>query len=338
MVDNQCGRAVDGVSRRTFIAATGSLGAVALAGCAESETSEGVSGTLRISGSSTVYPVSEAAGKEFARQNEEFDYELSNDGSTNGFENSFLPGDSDINGSSRPILEGELESAEDTGFQPVEFQCAGDALTAVVNTENDWLDCAELDQLGEIWHPDSAPETWADIDSTWPDEEIELFGPATTSGTFDYWTEEVIGDFRTIREDFTGTEEDDEIAQGVQGNEFAHGYLPYAYYDNNPDEVKALSIDAGDGCTEPSLEAASEGSYPLARPIYWYVNQEKLQDDEALQGFMEYAIEMSGDQSIVSDDIGYVAMNDQEVEDNLDRLQAAIDGELGDGEAIPSMN
>ncbi|APX00138.1 phosphate ABC transporter substrate-binding protein [Halobiforma lacisalsi AJ5] len=327
----------------------GGAGAVALAGCTEEEGTSGetgsdsgsgnsVSGTIRISGSSTVYPVSEAAGEEFAREQDGFDYELSSDGSTGGFENFFLPGDSDINGASRPIMEEEIQEASDTGFQPVEFQCAGDALTAVVNNDNDWLDCADLDQLSEIWHPDSAPETWADINSDWPDEEIELFGAATTSGTFDYWTEEVVGELRVIREDFDGTEEDDEIAQGVAGNEYAHGYLPYAYYDNNPDSVKALEIDAGDGCTAPSLEAASEGSYPLARPIFWYVNQQKLQENEALQEFMRFAIELSGDRSIVSEDIGYVAMNDQEVQENLDRLEAAIDGDLSEDEAIPSMN
>jgi phosphate transport system substrate-binding protein len=357
-------RPTDIVSRRNFLAAAGTTGVAAFAGCAqtgdgsggETDTddsdsggattgndenesgTDGVSGTIRISGSSTVFPVSEAAGEEFAAEHENFEYELSSDGSTGGFQNFFLPGESAINGSSRPILDEEIEAAHDTGFQPIEFQCAGDALTAIVNNENDWLDCASLDLLSEIWHPDSAPETWADLDPEWPDEEIELFGPATTSGTFDYWTVEVVGEFRTIREDFSGTEEDDLIAQGVAGNEYAHGYLPFAYYDNNPEGMKALEIDAGDGCTAPSLDATSEGTYPLARPIFWYVNQQKLQDDEALQAFMKFAIELSGNFEIVSEDIGYVAMNDQEVETNLERLQAAIDGELGEGETIPSAN
>ncbi|MFC7230416.1 substrate-binding domain-containing protein [Saliphagus sp. GCM10025308] len=167
---------------------------------------------------------------------------------------------------------------------------------------------------------------------------MELHGPATTSGTYDYWTGEVLDDFRSIREDFQGTEEDDLIAEGVSGNPYAHGYLPYAYYDNNPEGIKALEIDGGDGCTAPSLEAASDGSYPLTRPIFWYVNQEKLQEDEAVQAFVEFAIELSGDFEVVSEEIGYVAMSDEDVQDNLDRLQAAIDGDISEESAIPSAN
>lgn len=344
MPANRIGRQVDAVSRRKLLAATGSIGTLSIAGCAENEASDDgdggsgdeISGTVRISGSSTVFPVSEAAGEEFADMHEGFDYELSSDGSTGGFENFFLPGESDINGASRPILEGEIEEARETGFTPIEFVCAGDALTAVVNPENDWLECADFELLQEIWLPDSAPETWADIDPEWPDEAIELFGPATTSGTYDYWTGDVLDNFRTIREDFQGTEEDDLIAEGVAGSPYAHGYLPYAYYDNNPEGIKALGIDGGNGCTAPSLEAASDGDYPLARPIHWYVNDRKLQESETLQAFMEFAIELSGDFEIVSEEIGYVSMSDEEVQENLDRLQMAIDGDISDEDAIPS--
>ncbi|WP_312908323.1 phosphate ABC transporter substrate-binding protein PstS family protein [Natronosalvus caseinilyticus] len=360
MVDNQL-RTVSGLAtRRKVIAATGAVGTGLIAGCAENEasgdgnsgnggnangngngngnTENTVEGTVRISGSSTVFPVSEAAGEEFSTMHGGFEYELSSDGSTGGIENFFIPGESAVTGSSRPILEEEIEGCQDTGFQPIEFQCAGDALTAIVNPENDWLDCVDYETMQEVWLPDDAPETWADIDPEWPDEEIELFGPATTSGTYDYWTGEVLDDFRSIREDFQGTEEDDLIAEGVAGNPYAHGYLPYAYYDNNPEGIKALEFDGGDGCTAPSLEAASDGSYPLARPIFWYVNQNKLQEDEAVQAFVEFAIELSGDFEIVSEEIGYVAMNDDEVQENLERLQAAIDGEISDEDAIPSAN
>lgn len=320
------GSRVASSSRRTFLASGVALGAAGFAGCIGGGNEGGLSGEIRISGSSTVFPISEAAGEEFQREHPDVEISISSDGSTGGFEQFFLNGDSDINGASRPILEEEVERAQRNDFEPVEIQCAGDALTAVVNNSADWVDCMTLDELGQIWDPDAENELWSDINDDWPDEPFELFGPATTSGTFDYWTEEVIGKFRQIRDDFEGTEEDDIIAQGVGGNPHAHGYLPYAYYDNNPDETKALEIDAGDGCTAPSLEAASEGSYPLARPIFWYVNSEKLQNREVLQEFVRFAIEMTGNNSIIADDIGYVPMNDQDVEKNLETVTGVIEG------------
>jgi len=306
-------------TRRSFLASAGVAGGLAMAGCLGGGDDE----EIRISGSSTVFPVSEAAGEEFQAEND-VNVSVSSDGSTGGFEQFFLEGDSDINGSSRPILEEEVERANENGFEPIEIQVAGDALTAIVNNDNP-IDCMTIDELAQIWDPDAENELWSDVNPEWPDEEFELFGPATTSGTFDYWTENVIGKFRQIRDDFEGTEEDDIIAQGVSGSEFAHGYLPYAYYDNNPDSIKALEIDAGEGCTAPSLEAASDGSYPLARPIFWYVNSEKLAERETLQEFVRFGIEMTGDNSIIADDIGYVPMNDQQVSDNL----ATIDEVLG---------
>ncbi len=326
------------VSRRNFIATTGAATAIGLAGCTSDTGGNGnggnggngnggnggLSGEIRVSGSSTVFPVSEAAGEEFQREHNDVNIAVSSDGSTGGFEQFFLEGDSDINGSSRPILDEEVERAEENGFEPIEIQVAGDALTAIVNNDADWVDCMTIDQLAQIWDPDAENELWSDINSDWPDEPFELYGAATTSGTFDYWTEEVIGKFRQIRDDFEGTEEDDIIAQGVAGNQYAHGYLPYAYYDNNPDSVKALEIDAGDGCTAPDLEAASEGSYPLARPIFWYVNSEKLQESEVLQEFVKFGIELTGDASIIADDIGYVPMNDQQVQDNLDKIDSYL--------------
>lgn len=318
---------IDGLTRRSALTALGGAGAFALAGCTgggDDTENGGLSGKIRISGSSTVFPISEAVGEEFRRENPEVDISVSSDGSTGGFEQFFLEGDSDINGASRPILDSEVEAAEEQGFEPIEIQVAGDALTAVVNNENDWVDCIDIDTLGDIWDPDVENELWSDLDPDWPDEPFTLFGPATTSGTFDYWTEEVIGKFRQIRDDFEGTEEDDIIAQGVAGNTYAHGYLPFAYYDNNPDSVKALEIDAGDGCTEPSLQNASEGSYPLARPIFWYVNSEKLEANEALQEFVKFGIEMTGDEAIIADDIGYVPMNEQQVDENLSTIDSYL--------------
>ncbi len=283
---------------------------------------QALTGSIRISGSSTVYPVSVAASEEFRAQvSDQVEFSISRDGSTGGFENFFLDGDSDINGASRPILDEEVEWARETGFEPIEIQCAGDALTVAANPDAGWVDCMTMDELQQIWHPDMENELWSDVNPDWPDEPFDLYGPASTSGTFDYWTEEVVGELRTIRQDFEGTEEDDLIAEGIAGNPYAFGYLPYAYYDNNPEGIKAIAVDAGDGCTSPSLEAASEGTYPLARPIFWYVNSDRLAEKEALREFMRFAIELTGDRQVISEEIGYVAMNDQAVQANLDTVE-----------------
>lgn len=322
-------------SRRNFLVSSSVVAATAFAGCSgDGDDGDGgttsaneLSGEIRISGSSTVYPVQVAASEEFRADvsGDDVEFAISRDGSTGGFEKFFLEGDSDINGSSRPILDEEIERARDQGFEPIEFQVAGDALVAAVNNDNDRVECVTIEELSQIWSPDGENELWSDIRSEWPDEPFDLYGPATTSGTFDYWTEEVVGELRVIRDDFEGTEQDDLIAQGISDNPYAHGYLPFGYYDNNPDSIKALAIDDGEGCTEPSLAAASDGTYPLARPIFIYVNSNRLQEQEELQEFLRYYIELTGSQQIIAEEIGYVPMSDQEVQENLDKLEETIE-------------
>jgi phosphate transport system substrate-binding protein len=184
-----------------------------------------------------------------------------------------------------------------------------------------------LETLGEIWSPETVPETWAEVNSSWPDEPFDLYGPATTSGTFDYFTEAVVGKEDKIREDFEGTEEDNLIAQGVSGNRYALGYLPFAYYTNNPDSTKALDLSQGGGNpVEPSLEAAKKGDYPLARPLFFYGNMNKIQEKKHLREFIRFYINNAAE-DFVSEEIGYVPSSDETVEENLSNLEAAIDGE-----------
>jgi phosphate transport system substrate-binding protein len=237
---------LESVSRREFVLSAGVLSASALAGCTadggdNGDSGEQLSGSIRISGSSTVYPVAQEISRQFKQQHDEVRFNLTRDGSSGGFENVFIPGDSDINNASRPIAEEEVQRLRDKDIEPVEFFIAQDALTVVVNNENDWVDSMSLETLGEIWSPETVPETWAEVNSSWPDEPFDLYGPATTSGTFDYFTEAVVGKEDKIREDFEGTEEDNLIAQGVSGNRYALGYLPFAYYTNNPDSTKSGS-------------------------------------------------------------------------------------------------
>ncbi|UWG47379.1 ABC-type phosphate transport system, periplasmiccomponent [Halanaeroarchaeum sp. HSR-CO] len=316
------------MSRRQFVTTTGLAGAVALAGCTSSEepgSDDGLSGDIRISGSSTVYPVAQEMSRRFAQQNENVNFDITRDGSSGGFENVFIPGDSDINNASRSITESEIQACKDNGFDPAEFFVAQDALTIVVNNENDWIDSISLEELGEVWSPDTKPELWSDVNDDWPDEPFDLYGPATTSGTFDYFTEAVTGEAGKIRSDFEGTEEDDLIAQGVEGSEYAMGYLPFAYYTNNPDDVKALSlIEDGSDPVEPSLEGAQSGNYPLARPLYFYANSEKLQEKAHLEAFVRFYVN-SAAEDFVADEIGYVPSSQEMVDENLATLNEYVD-------------
>ncbi|MEF8831734.1 MAG: PstS family phosphate ABC transporter substrate-binding protein, partial [Halobacteriales archaeon] len=308
-------------------------GAAGLAGCLDTLNpggdDDGLSGDIRISGSSTVYPVATAISELFADAHDGVNFDISRDGSSGGFENVFVPGDADINNASRRITESEVGGCRDTGFEPVEFEVARDALTVVVNNDNTWIDSLTYDQLEAIWTPDDPPELWSDVDGEWPDEPIDLYGPASTSGTFDYFTETILGEAGRIRDDFTGTEEDDQIATGVEGNEYALGYLPFAYYTNNPDETSAVPLaETADGePTDPSLEAASTGEYPLARPLFFYANDERVREKDHLQEFIDFYIEKTEDQQLIAEDIGYVPASSELVETNKDNLQAAIDGE-----------
>ncbi|MFW6003200.1 MAG: PstS family phosphate ABC transporter substrate-binding protein [Halanaeroarchaeum sp.] len=316
------------MTRRQFVTTTGLVGAVGLAGCTSSDepnSEDDLSGDIRISGSSTVYPVAQEMSRRFAEENSDVSFDITRDGSSGGFENVFIPGDSDINNASRSITESEIQACEDNGFDPVEFFVAQDALTIVVNNENDWIDTISLEELGEIWSPDTKPELWSDVNDDWPDEPFDLYGPATTSGTFDYFTENVTGEVGKIRSDFEGTEEDDLIAAGVEGNRYALGYLPFAYYTNNPDDVTALSLTVdGSEPVEPSLEDAKSGDYPLARPLFFYANGEKLQEKDHLEAFVRFYVN-SAAEDFVAEEIGYVPSSEEMVEDNLAALDEYVD-------------
>ena len=289
------------------------------------------SGDIIITGSSTVYPVSVAMAEEYQHENPDVNISVDSTGTGGGFQNHFIPGNSDINGASRPISEEEQQAAEENDINPIEFEVARDALTVAVNNEADWVDCVSFDELAQIWQPDGA-QNWSDVNSDWPDEPFELYGPASTSGTFDWFTENVIGEAGSHRSDYEGTEEDNIIVQGIQGSQYAMGYFGYAYYAENEDSIKGLAIEEseGDGCTEPSLENAQAGEYPMARPLFVYASEESLQDS-TVADFMRYYIENSS--SDLVSEIGYVPASDDLVEENLTKLEEATGGSSSGGNA-----
>lgn len=315
------------VSRRSFLTSAGTAGALALAGCTEGpggeSTSSQLSGTVTITGSSTVYPVAEAVAAEFRSQHSNVSTPLSRTGTGGGFNNQFCQGNSDFNNASRTIAAEEetLCGENDIGYH--QMRIATDALTVIVNADNDWVDCMTPDQLRQIWRADGAT-TWADVDSSWPDEEISRYGAADTSGTFDYFAEAIIGEDANHTSEYQATERDNTILQGVQSDQYGIGYFGFSYYQSNQDSVKALGIDDGDGCVEPSLETAKSGEYtPLSRPLFTYVNTGRLSEDHIAE-FARFFVEQSANESLIADQIGYVPQTQEAMQSELDELETVI--------------
>ncbi len=248
-----------------------------------------VSGRIEADGSSTVGPLTTAAAELFREEQPDVNVTVGTSGTGGGFER-FCNGETDVSNASRPIKEDEeVPICEENGIEYTEFQVAVDALTVVVNAENDWATCLTTDQLNAIWEPKSKIDNWSQIPGgDFPDEPLVLAGPGTDSGTFDYFTDEINGEEGASRSDYTASEDDNVIVQAVAGERGGLGYFGYTYFEENQDALKALEIDSGDGCVAPSVETAQSGDYtPLARPLYIYVKNEALArpEVEAFVGF-----------------------------------------------------
>lgn len=276
-----------------FALAALSLSSVGCFGCNGDSPSSGGQTAIDIDGSSTVYRLSAGAYELFQEGHPEVVITVNYSGTGSGFKK-FLDGKIDIADASRPIQQSEIDIAKEKGIEYIELPVAFDALTIAVNAENDWSTEITVDELKKLWEPE-AKETitrWNQIRPDWPDKEIKLFGAGHDSGTFEYFTEAVVGKKGAIRSDATATEDDNIIVQGVVGDKFALGYLPYAYYEPNKDKLKALKIDwkADDdvGAIEPSPETVRSAQYnPLSRPLFIYVNKKSAERPE-VKAFVEF--------------------------------------------------
>jgi phosphate transport system substrate-binding protein len=282
------------------------------------ETASDLSGSVKIAGSSTVYPVSVAVAEEFNRIHPNVEIPIQSTGTGGGFKNFFIPGKTDINDASRPMKDSEREAAQANGIETLELRVGTDAVTIVVNPEADWLENITVDQLAMIWRPQTPARKWSDVDPSWPDEEIELYGPTSASGTFDFFTEEIVGESGASRSDYQGTEQDNTIVQAINGSKYALGYFGMAYYMENQDKVKALKVDG----VSPSIETAKSGQYtPLSRPLFIYVSSESLKRPE-VEEFIRFYIQQTSSNMIK--EIGYVPLTDAEMEANLERFEAFV--------------
>jgi len=299
--------------------------ALLAAGCGGEEDSAsgaegaGLSGSIGADGSSTVGPFTTRAAERFQQESSDVRVTVGVSGTGGGFER-FCRGETDLSNASRPIKDEEAQLCEEAGVEYVEFQVANDALTVVVNRENDWADCLTVDELNKVWAPGSKVSNWNQIRSNFPDQELKLFGPGTDSGTFDYFTDEINGEEGASRSDYSASEDDNVIVQGVGGEQGGLGYFGFSYYEENQDTLKALAIDGGDGCVEPSVETAQAGDYaPLSRPLFIYAKKESFGRPE-VAAFVQYMLDNAAE---IAEETQYVPLTDEQKQKALGDFEAA---------------
>lgn len=298
------------------------LGIVTLVGCGKSQPEENkgeanISGAIKIDGSSTVFPITEAVAEEFRASYPDVRVTVGVSGTGGGFKK-FVAKEIDINDASRPIKDKEINAAQENGVEYEELAVAFDGISVVVNKNNTWVEDLTVEELAKIWAPDSTVKTWQDVRPEWPAEEIKLYAPGTDSGTFDYFTEEINGKSGAIRPDFTPSEDDNVLVQGIAGDKNALGFFGFAYYLENADKIKIIKIDNGNGAIEPTFETIKDGSYaPLSRPLFMYVNKESVQRPEVKEFIKFYLNE--GRQLVP--EVGYVALPDADYEESLNKIE-----------------
>ena len=290
-----------------------------LAACGRGGTEEtpasgsGQTGTIQLDGSSTVYPISEAIAEEFQKNNPNVRPTVAISGTGGGFQK-FCRGETDISNASRPIRAAEIEACQKAGIEFIELPVAYDGLAIVVNPKNNWATSITTAELKTLWSPEAQGKVmrWNQVRSSWPDRDIRLFGAGVDSGTFDYFTEAINGKEKASRGDFTSSEDDNVIVQGVSGDEAALGFLPLAYVEQNRSALKLVPVDDGKadnggGPITPSAETVRNGTYqPLSRPLFIYVSR-KAADRPEVQRFVESYF-ASAD---LMQEVGYVELTPQ---------------------------
>jgi phosphate transport system substrate-binding protein len=278
---------------------------------------------IQIDGSSTVYPITEAVAEEFRQVAPDIRVTVGVSGTGGGFQK-FIRGDIDINNASREIQSSEIELAKKQGVDYVQLAVAYDGLAVVVNPNNNWVDYFTVEELKKIWEPEAqgVVTQWSDIREGWPNEELHLFGPGVASGTYDYFTEAIVGKSGSSRGDFTASEDDNVLVQGVSTDRYALGFFGLAYYEENQNDLKLVAVDNGKGePVKPSMETVSNGTYaPLSRPIFIYVSKEAALK-EPVQRFVTFYLENA---SKLVKQIGYVPMPDSAYQNQLEKFQAFV--------------
>ena len=325
-----------------LLALMAALPIAAAAGAQDAESADlsGLEGQIEIDGSSTVAPVTEAVAEEFANAGaENVEVAIGVSGTGGGFER-FCNGETDIQDASRAIEQEEIDACGENGVEFYEFEIGSDGITVVVNPANDFLTCISTASLAQIWSEEGGIDTFAALNPEFPDEEIALYGPGPDSGTFDFFNEVILGEDVEPTTDFTPSEDDNVLVEGVAGDENALGYFGYAFYAGNEDRVRSVALatteDLSD-CVEPSPETIRDGSYALSRPLYIYVKGESLQD-ATVQEFVRFYL-ANAEQLV--EEVAYVPLPSEQYAEAQEKAEGAISGEVepdsaSAGEATPA--
>ena len=302
-----------------------SITTIALVACGGSEQKSSPSelkGTIKIDGSSTVYPVTEAVAEEFRSIQPGINVTVGVSGTGGGFKK-FMRGEIDINDASRPIKAKEADACAEIGIGYQELSVAYDGLAVLVNPENDWVDYLTVEELKKIWLPKAQGQVmyWDQVREGWPHEELHLFGPGVASGTYDYFAEAICGKKVGTRGDYTASEDDHVLVQGIATDKNALGFFGLAYYEENKNKLKLIGVDNGNGVVMPSLETVGNGSYaPLSRPIFIYVSS-LAEEKEEVKEFVSFYLESAS--SLVSE-VGYIPLPNAEYAKEIDTFNAFI--------------
>ena len=289
---------------------------------AEGNLDQSLVGKVQIDGSSTVFPISEAVAEEFNAIAPRVRITVGVSGTGGGFKK-FINNEIDISNASRSIKSSEAERAAAAGIDYIELPVAFDGLSVVINPKNDWVDQLTIAELNAIWRPEDPVMRWRDVRADWPDQPIKLYGPGTDSGTFDYFTKVVNGKEQASRADFTASEDDNVLVQGIAGDLYSLGYFGYAYYKENQDKLTLVPIDGGTGAISPSETTINNGTYaPLSRPIFIYARSSAL-DDPIIERFVHFYLDQA---EKLASEVGYIPMPQTVYRAANDRVSNRITG------------
>lgn len=281
---------------------------------ANGKESESLSGSVSGDGSSTVAPITEALVEEYAAVQPDVRVTAGVSGTGGGFEK-FIAGETDFSNASRPIKEEEVAKLKEAGIDYTELEVAYDGLSIVVNSENDWAKDLSVEDLKKLWVEDGTTKKWSDINPDWPEEEVIFYSPGTDSGTFDYFNEIILEDEDIVKAT-TLSEDDNVLVQGVTGDKYAIGFFGYAYYLANKDSMNIVTIDG----IEPTNETIETGEYtPLSRPLFVYVKNDSVKENEAVYDFMKFTLENAGD---MAEAVGYVRLPEEKYNEDLKALES----------------
>lgn len=281
-----------------------------------------LAGTIKIDGSSTVYPVTEAVAEEFRAVQPKINVTIGISGTGGGFKK-FGRGETDISDASRPIKQSEIDLCNENNIKYIELSVAYDGLAVLVNPENDWVDHFTVDELKKLWEPDAQGKItkWNQIRPEWPDEEVHLFGPGVASGTYDYFTEAIVGESGSSRGDFTASEDDNVLVQGIAGDKYGLGFFGLAYYEENKDKLKIIAVDGGNGPVFPTIETVKNGSYtPLSRPLFIYINSVAGKRTE-VQEFVRFYLDNA---PALSREVGYIPLENTAYQAEKEKFESFV--------------